>query len=320
MKKFLFLFVAFLYVLTGKAALVDVLTNQMYTPAELQGATSTLRIALRNMHANDYTTYYNGNTKASFSSAHTELLEPVTDGVAGTHYLRLANPTAVQDVPTIETISSAIATEEEFVDGGMYIIHGAGATNAYFYEMDHNCDAKGAANTNKRIGYTSTKPAVGSTDFTYIFTLEKVVVDGVVQYAFRTNSGGYIDGVDHGATTNGDPIHTTGTKCTFTMTRDGSHWRVNSTVPNQDRKQWNTGGADTGGLVLYCACSMHRQPACMLFSNPIDSLAAAGAVLADVWLEDVSMPVVDSLGQDSLDYVKDGMTVTIGPDGLVTVE
>ena len=41
-------------------------------------------------------------------------------------------------------------------------------------------------------------------------------------------------------------------------------------------------GSTTGGLVLYCACSMHRQPACMLFSEPIDSLAAAGAVLADV--------------------------------------
>ena len=39
-------------------------------------------------------------------------------------------------------------------------------------------------------------------------------------------------------------------------------------------------GSTTGGLVLYCATSMGRQPACMLFSNPIDSLAAAGAVLA----------------------------------------
>ena len=79
-------------------------------------------------------------------------------------------------------------------------------------------------------------------------------------------------------------------------------------------------GSTTGGLVLYCACSMHRQPACMLFSNPIDSLAAAGAVLADVWLEDVSMPVVDSLGLEFLDYVKDGMTITVEPDGKVTVE
>ena len=79
-------------------------------------------------------------------------------------------------------------------------------------------------------------------------------------------------------------------------------------------------GSTTGGLVLYCACSMQRQPACMLFSNPIDSLAAAGAVLADVWLEDVSMPVVDSLGQEFLDYVKDGMTITVAPDGKITVE
>ena len=79
-------------------------------------------------------------------------------------------------------------------------------------------------------------------------------------------------------------------------------------------------GSTTGGLVLYCACSMHRQPACMLFSEPIDSLAAAGAILADVWLDDVSMPVVDSLGEDFLAYVKDGMTVTVQEDGTVSVE
>ena len=340
MKKYLFLFVAFLYALTGKAAQTDVLTDQMYTPAELQGATTTLRIALRNMHASDYTTYYCGSGKAAFTAAYTVLLEPVTEGVAGTYYLRLANPTAaqgegyfgttgpanygskgnamqftivhpyvggtgveeynnsnewtgrtaenlvrficsdgtktlnssqtayntgrgvftvfevykVEQVPTIETISEAIATEEEFVDGGKYIIHGAGATNAYFYEKDHTCAASGiTANPNKRIGYSTTKPAVGSTDFTYIFTLEKEIVGGVTQYAFRTNSGGYIDGVDHRATTGGDPIHTTETKCTFTLTRDGNHWRVNSTVANQNRKQWNTGGADTGGLVLFTA-------------------------------------------------------------------
>jgi predicted aconitase with swiveling domain len=79
-------------------------------------------------------------------------------------------------------------------------------------------------------------------------------------------------------------------------------------------------GSTTGGLVLYCACSMKRQPACLLFANPIDSLAAAGAILADVWLSDVTMPVVDSLGQEFLDYVKDGMTVTIRDGGAVEVE
>ena len=79
-------------------------------------------------------------------------------------------------------------------------------------------------------------------------------------------------------------------------------------------------GSTTGGLVLYCACAMGRQPACMLFSNPIDSLAAAGSILASVWLPDVKMPVVDSLGQEFLDYIKDGMTITIGEDGVVTVD
>ena len=78
-------------------------------------------------------------------------------------------------------------------------------------------------------------------------------------------------------------------------------------------------GSTTGGLVLYCACAMERQPACMLFSKPIDSLAAAGAVLADVWLDDVQMPVIDCLGEEFLAYVKDDMTVTVAEDGTVTV-
>ena len=73
-------------------------------------------------------------------------------------------------------------------------------------------------------------------------------------------------------------------------------------------------GSTTGGLVL------NRQPACMLFSEPIDSLAGAGAILADVWLDNVSMPVVDSLGEEFLSYVKDDMTITVKDDGVVVVE
>lgn len=79
-------------------------------------------------------------------------------------------------------------------------------------------------------------------------------------------------------------------------------------------------GSTTGGLVLYCACAMGRQPACMLFANHIDSLAAAGAVLADVWVEDAKMPVIDCLGDEFLEYVKTGMSVTVNDDGSVTVE
>ena len=79
-------------------------------------------------------------------------------------------------------------------------------------------------------------------------------------------------------------------------------------------------GSTTGGLVLYCACAMERQPACMLFANHIDSLAAAGSILASVWLDNVSMPVVDCLGDEFLNYVQDGMTVTIEEDGTVCVD
>ena len=79
-------------------------------------------------------------------------------------------------------------------------------------------------------------------------------------------------------------------------------------------------GSTTGGLVLYCACSMRRQPACMLFFEPIDSLAAAGAILQDVWLESSQMPVIDCLGEEFLHYVKDGMTITVKEDGVVEIE
>ena len=68
-------------------------------------------------------------------------------------------------------------------------------------------------------------------------------------------------------------------------------------------------GSTTGGLVLYCACAMGRQPACMLFSKPIDSLAAAGSILASVWLDGIEMPVVDSLGDEFLEYVQDRKSV-----------
>lgn len=78
-------------------------------------------------------------------------------------------------------------------------------------------------------------------------------------------------------------------------------------------------GSTTGGMVLYTACATDNQPACMLFSMTIDSLAASGAILAANWT-DANMPVVDRLGDEFLEYVQDGMTVTVEPDGTVTVE
>ena len=78
-------------------------------------------------------------------------------------------------------------------------------------------------------------------------------------------------------------------------------------------------GSTTGGMVFYTAGALAKLPACMCFSKPIDSLAAAGAILSDVWTE-THMPVVDSLGDEFLEYVKTGMSVTLAEDGTVTVE
>ena len=78
-------------------------------------------------------------------------------------------------------------------------------------------------------------------------------------------------------------------------------------------------GSTTGGMVLYAACALGKQPACMLFSKPLDSLAASGAILAANWTE-AQMPVVDSLGEEFLNFVQDDMTVTVDSDGTVTVE
>ena len=77
-------------------------------------------------------------------------------------------------------------------------------------------------------------------------------------------------------------------------------------------------GSTTGGMVLFTVCSMGRQPACMLFSKTIDSLAASGAIMGDVWTE-AEMPVIDELGDEFLEYVQTGMTVTIKEDGVVEV-
>lgn len=78
-------------------------------------------------------------------------------------------------------------------------------------------------------------------------------------------------------------------------------------------------GSTTGGMALYTVCATGKQPACMLFSKHIDSLAAAGTILAAYWAEDVHMPVIDLLGDEFLDYVQDGMEIEVKENGLVEV-
>ena len=77
-------------------------------------------------------------------------------------------------------------------------------------------------------------------------------------------------------------------------------------------------GSTTGGMVLYNSAVIGCNPGALLFSNTIDSLAAAGAILASVWTPN-NIPTVDELGQEFLDHVKDGMTIEIRANGEVLV-
>ncbi len=79
-------------------------------------------------------------------------------------------------------------------------------------------------------------------------------------------------------------------------------------------------GSTTGGMFLYSAVQSGKAPACLLFSKEIDSLAAAGAVLADVWSQDAKMPTIDKLGDEFLEYVRDGDKISVKTDGTVLVE
>ncbi len=64
---------------------------------------------------------------------------------------------------------------------------------------------------------------------------------------------------------------------------------------------------------------MIRQPKCILFSKPIDSLLVAGAILSDIWTDE-KMPTVDTLGDDFLEYVKTEDRITVHEDGSFDVE
>lgn len=77
-------------------------------------------------------------------------------------------------------------------------------------------------------------------------------------------------------------------------------------------------GSTTGGMVIQVICSMGINPACMLFSEHIDSLAGAGVILSVVW-ENSKMIAIDQLGQEFLDTVKTGDIIEVKEDGTVTI-
>jgi predicted aconitase with swiveling domain len=77
-------------------------------------------------------------------------------------------------------------------------------------------------------------------------------------------------------------------------------------------------GSTTGGLVLQTAASIGVEPKALLFSEHIDTLAASGVILTDVWL-DKRIVTVDQLGKGFLEYVQDGHWIAVREDGFVVV-
>ncbi|MCQ2795822.1 MAG: DUF126 domain-containing protein [Bacilli bacterium] len=77
-------------------------------------------------------------------------------------------------------------------------------------------------------------------------------------------------------------------------------------------------GSTTGGLVIQAICALKIHPACLLFSEHIDSLAASGVVLSNVW-EHSDMIAIDNLGKEFLETVKTGDKLKVSEDGTVTI-
>jgi len=78
-------------------------------------------------------------------------------------------------------------------------------------------------------------------------------------------------------------------------------------------------GSTSAGATLDAVAHMRIAPMAMLFSQQIDSLAAAGLVLADIWAG-TRICTIDQLGDEFLDFVQNGQCIVAKEDGTVLVE
>ena len=79
-----------------------------------------------------------------------------------------------------------------------------------------------------------------------------------------------------------------------------------------------TVGSTMGGMALMGMKTIGVGPEALLFSKPIDTLAAAGVLMADIWKEK-RIVTIDMLGDEFLETVQMGDPITIHEDGTVEV-
>ncbi len=77
-------------------------------------------------------------------------------------------------------------------------------------------------------------------------------------------------------------------------------------------------GSTSGGAVWQRVAQMGIAPKAMLVSQQIDSLAAGGLIVADVWMGK-RIYTIDRLGDEFLETVKEGDRIRIKKDGLVII-
>ena len=127
----------------------------------------------------------------------------------------------------------------------------------------------------------------------------------VSKQAFNT-SGSYMENMFAGKT-DGAPCSDANNKELFGKELSGAILCTPTTV-----------GSTMGGMALMGMKAIGVGPKALLFSQPIDTLAAAGVLMADIWREE-RIVTIDSLGDEFLDKVKMGDPISVKEDGSVEV-
>jgi predicted aconitase with swiveling domain len=127
----------------------------------------------------------------------------------------------------------------------------------------------------------------------------------VSRQAFNT-SGSYLENMFAGRTDSA-PCTDASNKELFGKDLSGAILCIPTTV-----------GSTMGGMALMGMKEIGVGPEALLFSKPIDTLAAAGVLMADIW-KDKRIVTIDMLGDEFLETVQTGDPIAIHEDGTVEI-
>ena len=149
-----------------------------------------------------------------------------------------------------------VRSVEDFKADKTYMIANTQHDKVYGYlyadaNATHSCDNH---LDQPRISRQENPAQVSADDENFLFKVEAVTVDGEKRYAFKhVATEKYIDNVDRGAGTPGDPVHLSATQSPFKLTCNSEgRWQIIIPNPtNNKRSALSMGTADGGGLVIF---------------------------------------------------------------------